>query len=217
MNGDLALSQGREEGFLWYYQAQSWGGALCQEELLFTPTCRHGTFEAFVKRGIWQRATRVLSFTNSSLGWQYSQQAAPMSMRDKRWNSTTPFPLNEETWEWCLSYSVIKAPLTWYYEVTERLFFVLVSVRQWLVKSFPHSLLTCLTESWVTFLLHSVLDCLCMWEVQGNVAVYRFYDCKKIKLFSYQICRKMETWLLSYQDICFGQLLPPHCCQIDTN
>lgn len=43
------------------------GGALRQEELLFTPTCRRGTFEVFVKRGIWQRATRVLSFTNSSL------------------------------------------------------------------------------------------------------------------------------------------------------
>lgn len=67
MNGDFALSQGREEAFSLILSSPEVGGALCQEELLFTPTCRHGTFEAFVKRGIWQRATRVLSFTNSSL------------------------------------------------------------------------------------------------------------------------------------------------------
>jgi len=66
MNGAVALSQGREEAFFDIMKPRG-GGVLCQEELLFTPTCRHGTFEVFVKRGIWQRATRVLSFTNSSL------------------------------------------------------------------------------------------------------------------------------------------------------
>lgn len=43
-------------------------GGSALPELLFPPTCRHGTFEAFVKREVWHRATRVLSFTNFSLG-----------------------------------------------------------------------------------------------------------------------------------------------------
>lgn len=31
-------------------------GSVLHPALLFTPTCRHGTFEVFVKRGIWQPA-----------------------------------------------------------------------------------------------------------------------------------------------------------------
>lgn len=59
------------------------GGVLCQEEPLFTPTCRHGTFEVFVKRGIWQRATRVLSFTNSSLWDDNARSRLRLPLRGK--------------------------------------------------------------------------------------------------------------------------------------
>lgn len=92
MNGDFALSQGREEGFLLILSSPEVGGVLCQEELLFTPTCRHGTFEAFVKRGIWQRATRVLSFTNSSLWDDNARSRLHLPLRGKR----DEIPLYEE-------------------------------------------------------------------------------------------------------------------------
>lgn len=94
VNGDFCFVSGEGRGFALILSRPELGvevwrggvvlGVLCQEELLFTPTCRHGTFEAFVKRGIWKRATRVLSFTNSSLVGMTMLAAGPSQPLRKR-------------------------------------------------------------------------------------------------------------------------------------
>lgn len=66
-NGEtfLCLEGGKGRPFFDIIKPGGGEGSVLYPEPLFTPTCRHGTFEVFVKRGIWQRATRVLSFTTS--------------------------------------------------------------------------------------------------------------------------------------------------------
>lgn len=63
----LCLEGGKGRPFFDIIKPRGGEGSVLHPEPLFTPTCRHGTFEVFVKRGIWQRATRVLSFTTSPL------------------------------------------------------------------------------------------------------------------------------------------------------
>lgn len=67
MNGDLALSQGREEGFFDIIKPRAGGECSAKKNCYSHQLVGLGLLK-HLSKGIWQRATRVLSFTNSSLG-----------------------------------------------------------------------------------------------------------------------------------------------------
>lgn len=122
------------------------GRVPCQEELLFTPTCLHGTFEAFVKRGFGREPLKfchsqtplLLEMTMLEAGCTYLSVGREIKFH-------ILFPLSEEVSPvlvlvFCTQenmnflYSLIKAALTWYYKVTDKPLCVFVTVYLWLVK-----------------------------------------------------------------------------------
>lgn len=142
-------------------------GSVLHPEPLFTPTCRHGTFEVFVKRGIWQRATRVLSFTTSPL-WDDNARsrlhlplgAQAADILQSPLHSLGRYSRGEVIQAFLFQRTDLKGG-TQKKNCAQLTVFISVRCR----KAFSAFLLKGLMESCVTFLLGPVLDCLCACEV----------------------------------------------------
>lgn len=186
-------------------------GVFCQEELLFTLTCRHGTFEAFVKRGIWHRATRVLSFTNSSLLWDDNARSRlQLPLRGKRfqnpikWGSCSRSLMHKGDDEWCLFSSVIKVALTWCQTVTDKpCFSLFINVGS------PHSFLSV----WWKTVSHSNFV-LSLTVCGGGPGKRSYLMLSWLKLFSYHF---LETLILASVSCCSFRCLTVvfvRCCPL---
>lgn len=67
-------------------------------------------------------------------------------------------------------------------------------------------------ESCDTFQLHSVLDCLCVGG-PGQCSSLTLSWLQEDEAIFLSRLWKLETWPLSYQESCFGQMFSPHYCQ----
>lgn len=127
LNGDFALSQGREEGFLWYYQAQRWEEWSTKKncyshQLVGVVLLKHLSKEGFGRGPLefCHSQTLVFGMTMLAAGCTFLCEARQMKFHNSisiKWGSCCRFLLHTKEYDWCLSLSVIKAPLTWSYEV----------------------------------------------------------------------------------------------------
>lgn len=147
-------------------------GSVLHPEPLFTPTCRHGTFEVFVKRGIWQAATPVLSFTTSPL-WDDNARSRlhlPLGAQaaDILQSALHSFG-RDRCGEVIPAFLVLRTDVEDGTKKKTAQLFISARCRT----AFWAFLLKGLMESCVTFLLGPVLDCLCACEVLRGEPVQR--------------------------------------------
>lgn len=217
----LLCLRGGKRAFFWYYQAQRWGECSAKKncyshQLVGMGLLKHLSKEGFGREPLEFCHSQTLLFGMTMLAagctylWEGSEMKFPY-MRKVLQVLVAP----KRIWMMSFFFSVIKAPpLTWYYEVTEKRFCVLVSV--YLCLQFSTFLLKCLMESCVTILLHSVLDCLCVGG-PGQCSCLMLSWQQEDQTIFLSFLWKLETWLLSYQDSCFGPRLSPHYCRSDKN
>lgn len=172
MNRDFALSQGREEGFLWYFPAQRWGA--CSTKNCYSHQLDGmGLLKYLSKEGFGSEPpefchsqTLLFGMTMLAVGCAFLCE-----WREMKFLNCTSIKWGSSSTD---SGLCVQRSANLFYKVTQTSVCWRLFICVWWWKVFSAFLLKGLMESCVTFLFHPVLDCLCAWEVQLRVAVEHF-------------------------------------------